>query len=149
MINAKSKKLLLFLYCMLFISCNVNIEDAINNAESYIGVPYKYGGEDRMGIDCSALVQICYNSAGFDLPRRAVWQSEKGEEIEIDNLKRGDLIFFKKKNNYEIDHVGIIIEANGLNSKFIHSSKSLKGVTYSYLNENHWFDMFQFAKRIN
>jgi probable lipoprotein NlpC len=148
MTNVKKKYLLFILFSLVLTSCGGNIEEAINNAEGYIGVTYKYGGEDRNGIDCSALVQVSYNLAGFDLPRRAAWQSEKGTKIEIENLKRGDLIFFKKWDNNEIDHVGIIVEANGKDSKFIHSSKSLNGVAYSYLNERNWFEMFQFAKRI-
>lgn len=82
--------------------------DFVAVAESLIGVPYLWGGKTRIGLDCSALVQLSLDAAGIPAPRDSDMQeAELGEKIsvpvELEGLQRGDLIFWK-------GHVGIMID---------------------------------------
>jgi cell wall-associated NlpC family hydrolase len=80
-------------------------------AQTWLGVPYVFGGCSRGGVDCSCLVQNVYAAVGIQLPRVAVDQFNV--TIPVSDPQLGDLVFFA--NTYEpgISHVGIYI-GNGL-----------------------------------
>jgi hypothetical protein len=61
--------------------------------ENLVGTPYLWGGRSGFGIDCSGLVQLVYNTCGYDLPRDSVDQKRRGRRVALRNLKPGDLIF--------------------------------------------------------
>lgn len=109
------------------------------------GTPYKMGGNSLNGIDCSGFVQRTFNDK-FDitLPRTTTAQTSQGIQISKNNLKPGDLVFFK--TNWRGGsglHVGIY---NG-NDQFIHASTT-KGVMTSSLNEKYWKQRFYQARRL-
>jgi peptidoglycan DL-endopeptidase CwlO len=83
----------------------------IQLAQTWLGVPYVFGGCSRGGVDCSCLVQNVYAAVGIRLPRVAVDQFNATSPIS--EPQPGDLVFFA--NTYEpgISHVGIYI-GNGL-----------------------------------
>lgn len=96
------------------------------------GVRYQLGGLSQRGIDCSGLVHLTFKSKlGLHLPRTARMQSRVGKEIRKDNLRAGDLVFFKTGPTSK--HVGIYLEKN----KFLHASQK-KGVTISRLDNVYW-----------
>ncbi len=99
-------------------------EVIIKSARSYVGTKYKYGGTSKAGIDCSGLTSVSFKSADIVLPRTANDQSTYGKTVSLNDLKRGDLVFFTdKKGNKKITHVGIITEVKGDGfAKFIHAS---------------------------
>lgn len=106
------------------------------------GVRYQLGGLSKNGIDCSGFVYVIYKSGlGMDLPRTTYLQSRLGKEINKNNLKTGDLIFFKTKNT--LKHVGIYLE----NRKFMHASTT-KGVTISRLDNIYWRSRYWKSIRI-
>ena len=116
---------------------NNKINEVIKTALTYKGVPYKLGGYDKKGIDCSGLVKLSFEKINIVLPRRSIEQSNTGKEVELDKAQRGDLIFFRfdknAKNN--IDHVGIISDVSDKKAiKFIHASTKL-GVTEDNLSK--------------
>ncbi|MDB2478800.1 C40 family peptidase [Alphaproteobacteria bacterium] len=80
------------------------IRDWVTIAELLSGTPYKWGGRDTIGIDCSALLQLSYQTYGEDIPRNTSQQIKlKKKHIrDINDLKRGCVIFWK-------GHVGIMI----------------------------------------
>ena len=124
------------------------IDQILNEASTYIGTPYRFGGMTRSGIDCSAFVLSVYGSAtGINLPRISSAQAQEGERVEREELKKGDLLFFQTRGR-RISHVGIVQEITPEGEiKFIHASTS-KGVTISSLNEKYWGMRYRFAKRI-
>jgi cell wall-associated NlpC family hydrolase len=106
------------------------------------GTPYKYGGTNKNGIDCSAFVQAIYLEAGNQyLPRTTYEQSKLGVEIKLGQAQSGDLVFFKTGRKDR--HVGIYLSDN----KFMHASTS-KGVIISRLNNPYWASVFWQVRRI-
>lgn len=126
---------------------NDKINSLLEEADSYIGTPYRFGGMTRNGIDCSAFVLSVFGSTlGMQLPRVAAAQAQEGESIDRSELKKGDLVFFS--HSRRISHVGIVhdVKENG-EVDFIHAATS-KGVMISSLDDSYWGPKFRYAKRI-
>jgi probable lipoprotein NlpC len=114
-------------------------------AESYRGTPYRYGGIDRNGLDCSGLVYASFkDSLAVSVPRSTSALYGWTEKINADALQPGDLVFFITQGR-NISHVGIYA-GEGL---FIHSASEgpETGVIYSRLNESYWQKSFAGAGR--
>lgn len=120
----------------------------IDYALQFLGTRYKYGGTTPEGMDCSGLVYTSFLSSDITLPRSSRDMALIGEELNLEQIKIGDLLFFKtdrrKKN---INHVGLVVEMANEGIMFIHSSTS-RGVIISRLDENYWREHFVMARRI-
>jgi cell wall-associated NlpC family hydrolase len=82
--------------------------DFVAVAESFLGVPYLWGGKSSLGIDCSGLVQLALQTAGTACPRDTYMQeSALGQPKALTELRRGDLVFWK-------GHVGIASDSTTL-----------------------------------
>ena len=90
-------------------------------ANKFINIPYKFGGNSIMGIDCSAYVQKVYSLIGVTIPRSARLQFKEGEIVDRDSLSIGDLVFFRTYASFP-SHVGIYLG----NDLFIHASSKGK-----------------------
>lgn len=82
--------------------------DFVAVAERFIGTPYLWGGRTRLGVDCSALVQLALEAAGRQSPRDSdMQQMSLGDEVavpvDLEGLRRGDLVFWPR-------HVGIMVD---------------------------------------
>lgn len=92
----------------------------IEDAHSFIGAPYLWGGKSVMGIDCSGFTQVVLGVHGMELPRDASDQCELGETISFtEEAKTGDLAFFDNQEG-KIIHVGIIVQEE--ETMIIHAS---------------------------
>ena len=97
------------------------------------------GGTTRRGIDCSAFMQTTFSEVfGIELPRSTAEQRHLGRKINKSELKKGDLVFFRKNN-----HVGVYIG----NNQFMHASTG-QGVTISSLDEKYWARTYTQSRRI-
>lgn len=67
---------------------------AIDAAESYLGVPYVWGGASRHGVDCSGLIMLAYEAAGIDFPHYSGAQYEDTERVPLWDIEPGDLLFY-------------------------------------------------------
>lgn len=109
-------------------------EQLLREADSWIGTPYRWGGNDRNGVDCSGFVtQVFRNSVGISLPRTSGQQHDFCLGIDRDDLQPGDLVFFTVRGGSSVGHVGIYIG----NGQIVHSSSS-KGVIISSLSANYY-----------
>ena len=109
---------------------NVELYEIVNE---WLGVPYKYGGSDRDGIDCSAFVGIVYRKVyGINLHRTSNDMLRDVELIGRSQLREGDILFFTNSKG-KVSHVGIYLK----NDLFAHSSTS-NGVSVSNLNDSYW-----------
>ena len=103
-------------------------------AERWLGVPYRYGGNDRTGIDCSGLaVQLYREVFHLKLPRNAAAQRTLGYAVHAPYLKPGDLLFFRFKGEEGIEHVAVYLG----NDRFVHASRS-RGVVINKLNDPYY-----------
>ena len=101
---------------------NHSLENIITYSMKLIGTPYLWGGKSSYGYDCSGLIQIIYNIAGYKFPRDCSMQIKSNllKEISKDYIKKGDLVYFSNEDS--INHVGVFINEN----KFLHSSGHIK-----------------------
>jgi peptidoglycan endopeptidase LytE len=112
-------------------------------AKKLIDIPYKFGGNSILGIDCSAFVKKVYGFLGIDLPRTAREQFKTGETVERDNLSIGDLVFFRTYASFP-SHVGIYLG----NDLFIHASSKGRRVRINSLDTPYYFKRFIGARRL-
>ena len=114
--------------------------------DKWLGVPYKYGGQSKKGVDCSGLIVEIYKEVyGEKLYRTTHEIYEKNcDKIKSKDLKEGDLVFFKtSKKGTRINHVGLYLK----NDKFVHSSTQ-RGVIISELKEPYYKKAFVGAGRV-
>jgi len=101
-------------------------------ADEWEGIPQKWGGTSKQGVDCSGLVQSVYASRfQLSLPRTTDQQVRTGTRVSRSALRPGDLVFFRHgRKEY---HVGIYLS----DGEFLHTSTS-EGVTISPLDRSYW-----------
>ena len=125
------------------------INEVVSLARSYTGVPYRSGGTDGNGMDCSGLLFCVYSQIGFKIPRISWQQAEVGHEISIDDLHAGDWVFFvtNKGGTASINHAGLVTEKRSDKEViFIHASSS-KGIKEDNLFSKYWMACFAKASR--
>ncbi len=148
--NTIQKPYLLIFYLLLIVfvsSCKVNKNSKkdysannriIETARTYTGVPYRLGGNDYKGIDCSGLLCNVFKEHGVALPRISWQQSEFFPAIRVEDARKGDLVFFVTGGKF-VSHAGIITEVKSKEEiLFIHASTS-KGVREDNLYGNYWW----------
>ena len=119
----------------------------INVASDNLGTSYRSGGTTPAGFDCSGLMYSTFKKFDITLPRSSYEMAEAGKQIDLDKAKKGDLIFFINRGQHRINHVGMIVEVNGDEIKFIHSSTT-GGVMISSLKESYYERTFKQINRI-
>jgi len=119
----------------------------INVASDNLGVTYRGGGTTKAGFDCSGLMYSTFKQFDISLPRSSYEMAEIGTKIDLKEAKKGDLIFFINRGQHRINHVGMIVEVNGDEVKFIHSSTQ-SGVIISSLKESYYDRTFKQVNRI-
>lgn len=124
------------------------VSKVIKTARSYRGTPHVTGGVSRLGIDCSALMMVSFESAGLKIPRTASLQSQFGSSISKNTIRPGDMVFFSdRKIGQGITHVGLVTEITQKGEiKFIHTSSKL-GVTENLLSTEYFTRTFVKATR--
>jgi cell wall-associated NlpC family hydrolase len=111
---------------------------AVAIAERHLGVPYRWGGADPSGFDCSGLVMYVYAQLGVHLPHFAAAQWSDGRHIREGHLRRGDLVFFDG-----LDHVGIYVGGG----RFIHAPHTGDHVRISSLAGGWYAEHYDGATR--
>lgn len=110
--------------------------------EVWAGTPYRFGGLDRRGVDCSGLVyRIHQDLFGLRLPRTTEDQVHQGRKVAADELQTADLVFFK--TGWRTRHVGIYLG----DGRFLHASTS-RGVMISSLDNPYWQRHYWTSRRI-
>jgi len=118
-------------------------DSLVSIAYSLIGVPYRYGGSDTKGFDCSGFVNYVYTRLGLEVPRSSRDMALLDNEVPLDEACKGDIIIFaghdvKKR---PVGHAGIIVSDPGEPVRFIHSATSGRvGVIESVLDGYGYFE---------
>ncbi|MGV3698072.1 C40 family peptidase [Flavobacterium sp.] len=126
---------------------NYLVDQLINTASDNLGVGYRGGGTTKAGFDCSGLMYSTFKKFDITLPRSSYQMAEIGTPVDLENAKKGDLIFFINRGQKRINHVGMIVEVNGDDVKFIHSSTQ-SGVIISSLKESYYDRTFKQVNRV-
>jgi lipoprotein Spr len=112
-------------------------------AENWMGTPYRFGGQSKLGSDCSGLVTELYKSvANFKLPRTSKLQYLVGDPVPFQSIKPGDLVFFNIHGT-GVSHVGVALDSR----RFVHAS-TRSGVVVSSLSEGFYYRTFVGARRV-
>lgn len=116
-----------------------------SEVEKWLGTPYRYGGISKTGCDCSGFVSQVYKAVyGISLQRNSASMRDKDcRNIRREELRTGDLVFFKTGSANRINHVGIYLKEG----KFIHASSS-KGVIVSDMNERYYQCTYSCSGRV-
>jgi cell wall-associated NlpC family hydrolase len=107
------------------------------------GVPYKNGGADRSGFDCSGFTQYVFAQYGLSLPRAVRDQFKAGIPVALEKLEPGDLIFFATTDP-GASHVAIAVGAD----EFVHAPSSTGVVRVERLSSTYWATRFLGGRRL-
>ena len=113
-------------------------------ALSLRGAPYRLGGVDPTGFDCSGFVRYVYQQHGVAMPREVREQFRVGKTIARDRLEPGDLVFFSTVAP-GASHVGIVIGGD----QFVHAPSERGVVRVENLSSQYWANRFVGAKRVS
>lgn len=119
-------------------------ERILHLAAPYMGAPYRLGGDDASGIDCSGLTKAVFGRLGCDLPRQSRLQANLGTPVAANELEAGDLLFFATDKTVGISHVGIYLGGG----RMLHSSPRRGGVGVERLSGTDYERWFVAARRL-
>lgn len=160
----KSKSILTlsaFIILLLLVSCGGSkkvkrvetqrkntVINVVSYSKTYLGTPYKYGGMEPSGIDCSGLLHLSFLRYGIELPRTTEELAKTGHQLNLKQVDVGDLVFFRtSKNSRKINHVGLVVNKTNKTIDFIHSSSS-QGVMISSINNPYWRKNYVKSRRV-
>jgi len=115
----------------------------VRTALGFRGVPYRDGGSDPSGFDCSGFVQYVFAQQGVGLPREVRDQFQSGEKIEVRRVQPGDLVFFETVG-HGASHVGVAISGD----EFVHAPSSRGRVRVERFSEGYWAARIVGVRRI-
>lgn len=137
------------------------LNDLTACANSFLGVPYLWGGTTPAGFDCSGLVQYCYREVfNIELPRTTYYQCEVGVEVPFEELLPGDLLFFADGGDVhhvamylgdgyyvEAPHTGDVVKITAMNDKLPDFAKRVVDVRAIDMSEFTDEQLAQFVER--
>lgn len=119
-------------------------EKVLTRAKEFLGTPYGFGDKDGDRTDCSGFTQQVYKSFGVSLPHSATEQAQLGENVSLNDLQIGDLMFYR---TYKSDPSHVAIYAG--NGKIIHASYAARKVQYDSIEKGYYRDRFMYARRLS
>ena len=104
------------------------VDELLDYAKTFIGVPYLLGASGPERFDCSGFTSYVFREFGYNLPHNSVLQCQGSRPVEsFSDLRKGDLVFFGARGSIRsIGHVGIVVDVDlerGM-FRFIHASTS-------------------------
>ena len=125
-------------------------KDVLAFASTFQGAPYKWGGENTAGFDCSGFVLHVFQHFGYDFYHNSREIARLGKVVPLNRMKPGDIACFgyqQSNGNPYVSHVGIVASANGNEAKVIHAVNT--GVqTDSIAEGSYWNDRLLFVRDV-
>jgi peptidoglycan DL-endopeptidase CwlO len=115
----------------------------VGTALSLRGIPYRNGGSDPSGFDCSGFTQYVFAQYGIAIPRDVREQFRQGQDLDQRDLSPGDLVFFATTDP-GASHVAIVIGSD----QFVHAPSSTGVVRVERLRSSYWSQRYVGARRI-
>lgn len=116
----------------------------VRTALEFLGAPYRNGGSDPSGFDCSGLTQFVFTRHSIALPRDVRAQYSRGQAIELSEVQAGDLVFFETVSR-GASHVGIALG----DGRFVHAPSSRGVVRVEPYTVPYWARRYVGARRMN
>lgn len=107
------------------------------------GTPYRNGGSDPAGFDCSGFVRYVFGENGVSVPRTVTDQFRAGRKVDAHQMQAGDLVFFTTVSR-GASHVGIVIGGD----EFVHAPSGAGEVRVERLSASYWSTRFVGARRV-
>lgn len=154
--NERMRKLISFVAIAVFAtSCGVfkgekklkPRDGVVLYAKEYMGTPYRLGGNNTRGIDCSGLIHNAFKKQGIRVSRTVDLLRKEGKRISIDRAEAGDILFFRTTKKRKLTHAGIVVGRKRDVPLFIHASSS-RGVIISSMNEGYWNKAYAQTRRL-
>jgi len=120
------------------------VDRLLDTALGLLGLPYRNGGSDPSGFDCSGFVQYVFARHGTALPREVRTQFLLGRAITLDEVVAGDLVFFETVSR-GASHVGIAVG----NGRFVHAPSSRGVIRVEPYTASYWARRFVGARRMH
>lgn len=125
-------------------SATITASDVVATALALKGTQYRNGGsEPTRGFDCSGLVQWVFAQHGTSLPRETREQYDAGKEVDEDEIRPGDLVFFETVSKGP-SHVGIALGGG----EFVHAPSSRGVVRVERYTSSYWAERWVGARRV-
>ncbi len=121
-------------------------EDLVETGKQFLGLRYLWAGVSAWGFDCSGFTYTIHRAHGVDIPRDAGDQAAVGEDVAVEDLQKGDLLFFAQPGGTgSVHHVGMYIG----DGKMIHAPNAAESV--SIVDWQEWDEDQEFsgAKRMS
>ncbi len=118
-------------------------QGVVSTALHLVGTPYRNGGADPEGFDCSGFVQYVFWQQGISVPRTVDELSRSGTRVGEPQLQPGDLVFFHTSGR-GATHVGIAIDSY----RFVHAPSSRGEVRVEPITRPYWAERFVEARRL-
>lgn len=112
-------------------------------ALSLRGAPYRNGGSDPSGFDCSGFIWYVFAQHGITVPRTVTQQFDAGRDVSAGDLQAGDLVFFSTQSP-GASHVGLSIGGD----EFVHAPSSQGDVRVERISARYWSSRYVGAKRM-
>jgi len=122
---------------------HVSEYDLVGTALNLRGVPYRNGGSDQSGFDCSGFTQFVFAKYGVALPREVREQFKTGKAIDRRSFEPGDLIFFTTTEP-GASHVGIAVGGD----EFIHAPSTSGVVRVERFSSSYWAPRLLGGRRV-
>jgi len=116
----------------------------VGTALALRGTPYRNGGSDPAGFDCSGFTQYVFAQYGVALPRGVRDQFQVGKTVRPEDLAPGDIVFFSTTDPGP-SHVAIVIGGD----EFVHAPSSTGVVRVEHLSAGYWAQRYIGARRLN
>jgi hypothetical protein len=115
------------------------IEDIVKLGHSFIGKPYRFKGPENAIFDCSGYISFIFKKNEFELPRTSAQIGTFVNKINIQDIQKGDLLFFKGRNTSSgaIGHVSLVTQIDGEEIEMLHSCR--RGVIKEIYNYNSYY----------
>jgi cell wall-associated NlpC family hydrolase len=114
-------------------------QNIIHYSQQFLNKPYRRGSKGPNTFDCSGFTSFIFGNFGYQLGYGCITQVNRGMQVGKEELKTGDLIFFKGRNisSGRVGHVGIVVSNDEGNITFIHACR--RGVRIDELNRSAYY----------
>lgn len=112
-------------------------------ARSFVGQPYRAGGDNpKRGFDCSGFVHYVFAHYGLQLPRTSAEQARSGKEVARNEVRAGDIAYFRRSPQGRVFHVAIVVGVRSGEVQMVHATTSRGVVEDALGTAPFWRDQY-------